>query len=194
MVPTSPSSNWQARRLGRGKSSIIRQDQNQDQRQKGAMVPSQLQSRAQGIPFLGCYSACVLSPWVCSRRCCVGKGPQGEPAVLPAATQITALCVEGSSPSWLCKGDTARKGDVAQRVEMHKEPGGCQAGELCAATPQLPGHSSHSPLCLFQLSRGCGPILAQVLLDVLCLVSPPCASLFWPLQHNVISSLGAAQL
>lgn len=59
---------------------------------------------------------------------------------------------------------------------------GCPACRLCL------------PLCLFQFSCGCGPILAQVLLDILCLVPPPRASLFWPLQHNVISSLGAAQL
>lgn len=59
---------------------------------------------------------------------------------------------------------------------------GCPACRLCL------------PLCLFQFSCGCDPILAQVLLDILSLVPPSRASLFWPLQHNVISSLGAAQL
>lgn len=59
---------------------------------------------------------------------------------------------------------------------------GCPACRLCL------------PLCLLQFSCGCGPILAQVLLDILCLVPPSRASLFRPLQHNVISSLGAAQL
>lgn len=193
MVPTSPSSNWQARRLGRAAS--LDKIKIKTKGKKVQWFPPSSRAEPRESPF---WVAIVLEfcpPGSAAIGVVQGRDLwQGEPAVLPAPIQITALCVEGSSPSWLCKGDTARKGDVPQRVEMHKEPGGCQAGELCAATPQLPGHSPHSPLCLFQLSRGCGPILAQVLLDILRLVSPPCASLFWPLQHNVISSLGAAQL
>lgn len=104
-----------------------------------------------------------------------------------------------SSPNWLFKGETTRKGDVVQRVETHIEPAGCQAAEQCTADggkhhPVYLACSMCLPLCLLQFSCGCGPILAQVLLDTLSLVPPPCASLFWPLQHNVISSLGAAQL
>lgn len=71
---------------------------------------------------------------------------------------------------------------------MHTEP---------VESVQQPDESSAPaalPLCLLQFSCGCGPVLAQVLLDILSLMPPPCASLFWPLQHNVISSLGAAQL
>lgn len=82
---------------------------------------------------------------------------------------------------------------------MQIESAGCQAAEHCTADrgeqhPGCPACRLCLPLCLFQFSCGRGPILAQMLLDALSLVPPPCASLFWPLQHNVVCSLGAAQL
>lgn len=44
MVPTSPSSNWQTRRLGRKKSSMIIPDLSQQQQmQKGIVLLSQIQ-------------------------------------------------------------------------------------------------------------------------------------------------------
>lgn len=110
--------------------------------------------------------------------------PSNTPAI-----RGKALWMEGSFPKLLCKGETTRKGNVVQRP-------GCRAmyNRLGKQHPDCPACRVCLPLCLFQLSCGRGPILAQVLLDILCLVPPSCASLLRPLQHNVISSLGAAQL
>lgn len=162
-----------------------------------------------GEPLFWVVTAWSL--WVSSHRgvrCCAGPHTAGKgslggrtssgPSSTPAIS-MEALRVESSSPNWLCKGKTARKGDVVQWVKMQTEPAGRQAAERSTAEREKQHPSSLAcqlrlPLCLFQFSCCCGPILAQMLLDALSLVPPPCASLLRPLQHNVISSLGTAQL